>query len=201
MAVKTHSWISLWFLLTVPVIAWDVGYCFMRPRSMRGGDWHWLWKPYSLYQDPGPERRTLIDVRVARPSIWQRLYQRSMYDIFHSFASSPSDSQPALLNVIETLLNITYLYFAHVAAWPPATLIGFASANLTLAKTVLYWLQEYYCGFCGIGHNSASTLFIYWIIPNGLWIVVPAIIVARLGKDLAQSLNFAAKASVTKKQK
>lgn len=30
MAVKTHTWISLWFLLTVPVIAWDVGYCFMR---------------------------------------------------------------------------------------------------------------------------------------------------------------------------
>ena len=30
MAVKTHSWISLWFLLTVPVIAWDVGYCMMR---------------------------------------------------------------------------------------------------------------------------------------------------------------------------
>lgn len=30
MPVKTHSWISLWFLLTVPVIAWDVGYCMMR---------------------------------------------------------------------------------------------------------------------------------------------------------------------------
>lgn len=27
---KTHSWISLWFLVTVPIIAWDVGYCFMR---------------------------------------------------------------------------------------------------------------------------------------------------------------------------
>ena len=33
MAPKTYSWISLWFLITVPVIAWDVGYCFMRPRS------------------------------------------------------------------------------------------------------------------------------------------------------------------------
>jgi len=22
-----------------------------RPRSMRGGDLHWIWKPYSLYQD------------------------------------------------------------------------------------------------------------------------------------------------------
>lgn len=30
MSIKTHTWISLWFLLTVPVIFWDVGYCFMR---------------------------------------------------------------------------------------------------------------------------------------------------------------------------
>ncbi|CAK5274140.1 unnamed protein product [Mycena citricolor] len=40
MAVKTHSWVSLWFLVTAPVVAWDIGYCFMRhaPRSMIGGD-------------------------------------------------------------------------------------------------------------------------------------------------------------------
>jgi len=30
MAVKTHRWISLWFLLSAPIIAWDVGYCMMR---------------------------------------------------------------------------------------------------------------------------------------------------------------------------
>ena len=27
---KTYSWISLWFLVTAPVIAWDVGFCLMR---------------------------------------------------------------------------------------------------------------------------------------------------------------------------
>ncbi|KAG5642870.1 hypothetical protein DXG03_002015 [Asterophora parasitica] len=72
---------------------------------------------------------------------------------------------------------------------------------MTLAKTVLYWLQEYYCGYCGIGHNSASDLVFYWIIPNGLWIVVPAVIVYRLGTDLVQSLNVAAKASTMQKTK
>lgn len=126
----------------------------------------------------------------------------------------------ALLNVIETLLNATYLYLAHVAAWPPATLVGFAAAVMTLSKTVLYWAQEYYCGYCMIGHNSAWNLVTLWIIPNGcvhtrfktkmcihiqnaarLWIVIPGFIVARLGKDLAQSLNFAAKASTAKKAK
>ncbi|KAF8066961.1 hypothetical protein FPV67DRAFT_1417397 [Lyophyllum atratum] len=173
MAVKTHTWISLWFLLTVPVIAWDVGYCFMRPRSMRGGDLHWLWKPYSIYQD--------------------------VYGLPALRAGNGFTNAQSLLNVFETILNILYLYFAHVAAWPPATLIGFASACMTLAKTILYWAQEYYCGFCGIGHNSASDLLVYWIIPNGLWIAVPAFIVVRLGKDLAQSLNFASRASANAK--
>ena len=30
MAPKTHVFLSLWFLLTAPVIFWDAGYCFMR---------------------------------------------------------------------------------------------------------------------------------------------------------------------------
>lgn len=43
---------------------------------------------------------------------------------------------PALLNVVENFLNISYLYLAHVADWPPATLVGFTSAAMTLSKTV-----------------------------------------------------------------
>ncbi len=30
MAAKSHLWITLWFAITAPIIAWDVGYCFMR---------------------------------------------------------------------------------------------------------------------------------------------------------------------------
>ncbi|RDB30051.1 hypothetical protein Hypma_013887 [Hypsizygus marmoreus] len=176
MAVKTHSWISLWFLLTAPVIAWDVGYCFMRPRSMRGGDLHWIWKPYSLYQD--------VDYMYGLPAL----------NDGNGFTNAQS-----LLNVIETLLNLTYLYLAHVAAWPPAPLVGFAAAVMTLSKTILYWAQEYYCGYCGVGHNSLFNLSVYWIVPNGLWIVVPAFIVLQLGKDLAGSLTFATKAKVNAK--
>ncbi|KAG6918812.1 hypothetical protein DXG01_011564 [Tephrocybe rancida] len=122
-----------------------------------------------------------------------------MYGIPALEANNGFTNAQSLLNVVETLLNILYLYLAHVVAWPPASLIGFTSASLTLSKTILYWAQEYYCGFCGIGHNTVSDLLIYWIIPNGLWIVVPTVIVAQLGKDLTQSLNFAAKASANAK--
>lgn len=73
----------------------------------------------------------------------------------------------ALLNVVETLLNILYLFQAHVVASPAAPLIGFASAVMTLSKTVLYWAQEYYCNGCSVGHNNIYDLVVFWIIPNG----------------------------------
>lgn len=73
----------------------------------------------------------------------------------------------ALLNIIETLLNIAYVYLAHVTQWPAAPVIGFGSALMTLSKTVLYWAQEYYCGFCAVGHNNLWDLFFLYIIPNG----------------------------------
>jgi len=172
MAVKTHSWISLWFLLTVPIIAWDVGYCMMRPRSMKGGDLHWIWKPYALYQE--------VDYVYGMPSF---------------LSGDGFTNAQSLLNIIETLTNIVYLYLAHIAQWPAAPIIGFGAALMTLSKTILYWAQEYYCGFCAVGHNKLWDLVFLWIVPNGLWIVVPTFIVLQLGKDLTESLTFAARES------
>lgn len=168
MAVKTHVWISLWFLLTAPVIFWDVSYCFMRPRSMVGGDLHWIWEPYGLYQE--------IDYVYGVESL-----QRN-----DGFPNAQS-----LMNIIETLLNLTYLYFTHVSGATVAPLIGFAAATMTLSKTVLYWVQEFYCGWCATGHNDLGTLLVYWVLPNGLWIVFPSLIVYTLGKDIAAALGAA----------
>ena len=74
---------------------------------------------------------------------------------------------PALLNIIETLINIVYLYLAHIVQWPAAPMIGFGAALMTLSKTILYWAQEYYCGFCAVGHNKVWDLVWLWIVPNG----------------------------------
>jgi len=135
---------------------------------MKGGDLHWLWKPYALYQE--------IDYVYGIPAL-----ERG-----DGFTNAQS-----ILNIIETLMNVTYVYLAHVSQWPGAPLIGFGAALMTVSKTILYWLQEYFCGFCAIGHNTLSDLLLLWILPNGLWIVVPSFIILRLGKDLANSLNFA----------
>ncbi|EIN05605.1 hypothetical protein PUNSTDRAFT_74769 [Punctularia strigosozonata HHB-11173 SS5] len=177
MAPRTHWWISFWFIATVPVIFWDAGYCFMRPRSMKGGDLHWIWKPYEIYQE--------IDY----------VYGTRALENNDGFTNAQS-----LLNVIETLLNILYVYRAHVSLDPAASLIGFAAATMTLSKTVLYWAQEYYCGGCSVGHNNLVDLAVYWILPNGLWLLVPSLIIRALWKDLASSLRVADKVTSGKTQ-
>lgn len=78
-----------------------------------------------------------------------------------------TNSHLALMNIIETLLNLYYLYLAHISDSASAPLVGFSAALMTLSKTVLYWAQEYYCNFCAVGHNSLGDLFLYWILPNG----------------------------------
>ena len=96
-------------------------------------------------------------------------------------------------------------------------MVGLVSAVMTLSKTVLYWMQEYYCGGCSVGHNDFYTLFVYWIIPNGyanslvsrlqpllmrlvirLWLLVPAVIVYVLSRDIAGSLRTVARLNTKK---
>jgi hypothetical protein len=37
---------------------------------------------------------------------------------------------------------------------------------MTLSKTVLYFAQEYFCGFCNIGHNTPKDLFFFYFCTN-----------------------------------
>ncbi|CAL1711045.1 unnamed protein product [Somion occarium] len=135
---------------------------------LAGGDLHWIWKPYELYQE--------VDY----------VYGTHALERGDGFTNAQS-----LLNIVENFMNIGYLYLAHIVESPVAPLLGFASAVMTLSKTVLYWAQEYYCGGCAVGHNDLKTLIVYWIIPNGLWLVVPSFIIVRLAKDIASSLRTA----------
>ncbi|KAI5822163.1 hypothetical protein K523DRAFT_422180 [Schizophyllum commune Tattone D] len=173
-AMARYTWISLWFLITAPIVLWDTGYLFFRPRSMLGGDLHWIWKPYEIYQE--------ID--------W----------VYGVRALEDGDGFPnaqAFLNIIETILNLIYLYLAHVSSSPKAPLIGFAAATMTLWKTVLYWLQELFCSGAGCmtAHNKWLDMVVFYYLPNGLWLIFPSIIVYTLGKDIAHSLWAASRLS------
>ncbi len=56
-----------------------------------------------------------------------------------------------------------------------------------------FWLpQDYCCGWCKTGHNDWYTLIVYWILPNGLWILFPAIIAFIFIQELTTILKVAA---------
>jgi hypothetical protein len=125
------------------------------------------------------------------------IYGWKAYNEHNGFTNAQS-----ALNVFEVFLQLSFLWLRRVPGKQnKALMIGYTVSVMTLSKTVLYWLQEYYSGFlsrCGrilicrfadIGHNSIDRIIFLWIIPNGVWIVVPAILVKQFGVELMQKLN------------
>lgn len=114
--------VSTWLLVSSFVVAWDIGYILLRPRSMKGGDLHWIWSPYALYMD--------VDYIYGLPS----------WDTNDGFPAAQS-----LMNVGESFLNLLYIYLAHVKATESSLAIapvwGLISVTMTLSKTVLYVLN------------------------------------------------------------
>jgi hypothetical protein len=70
------------------------------------------------------------------------------------------------MNVIETLLNVLYLWLLNQqnVSVGVANFVGFSAALMTLSKTVLYWLVEPFSGYQHIGHNSTKDLVLLWIV-------------------------------------
>nr|XP_019043735.1 uroporphyrinogen-III C-methyltransferase [Kwoniella bestiolae CBS 10118]OCF22665.1 uroporphyrinogen-III C-methyltransferase [Kwoniella bestiolae CBS 10118] len=113
------------------------------------------------------------------------------------------------MNVIEVFLAIEYLYLRHTSPRSStrtpnpshryhahAPLVGFAGALMTLSKTALYFLQEYFCDWCMVGHNDRFTFWAVWVATNvsgfdfqiKTWILIPFLVCVALGRFIAQAL-------------
>ncbi|KAI1368384.1 hypothetical protein F5Y08DRAFT_263544 [Xylaria arbuscula] len=168
-----------WLAVSLPLVIWDCGYVLLRPRTMEGGDLHWpLWIPYKLYGE--------ID----------HVYGWKAFNAGSGFTAAQG-----FLNVLETVMYLYYflVYYQNgvsVAGIKKvvgrkaaiAVLVAFSAAVMTLSKTVLYWLCEYYSGFDNIGHNSLQDLIFLWIIPNGAWLIGPTVMIFEMGSELVDNL-------------
>ncbi|KAI0382993.1 hypothetical protein F5Y04DRAFT_251619 [Hypomontagnella monticulosa] len=174
----------LWFAISLPLVIWDSGYVLLRPWTMEGGHLHWpLYTPYKLYGE--------VD----------HVYGWKAFNAHSGFTSAQG-----FLNVVETAMYFVYLWFyfgngATVAGRATRVLTGrpaaiavltaFSAAIMTLSKTVLYWLQEYFSSYDNIGHNSLRDLIFLWIIPNGLWLVFPSYMIYVMGGEIIDGLAAA----------
>lgn len=170
----------IWLAISLPLVIWDCGYVLMRPRTMPGGDLHWpLWSPYALYGE--------VD----------HVYGWKAFNAGSGFTGAQG-----ALNVLETVMYLYYAYAYYTGAVTVAggrkslvgrkaaipVLVAFSAAVMTLSKTILYWLCEYYSGFDNIGHNSLQDLIFLWIIPNGAWLVGPTFMLYELGSEVVEGL-------------
>jgi hypothetical protein len=72
----------------------------------------------------------------------------------------------------------------HFMSIPTCELTAFAVATMTLSKTVLYGLVELASANKHTEHNSIQDLVLLYIIPNGMWIVMPLAIVLTLSRRI-----------------
>ncbi|PQK12855.1 hypothetical protein BB8028_0003g14700 [Beauveria bassiana] len=174
-----------WLGVSLPLVIWDTVYVLGRPHTMEHGWLHWpFWSPYKLYGE--------ID----------HVYG---WKAFH--AKSGFTAAQGALNAVETVMYLVYAWAFFTKAvddagvdgkravtgrrGAQAVLIGFSAAVMTLSKTILYWLNEYYSGFDNIGHNDLVSLIFLWIIPNGAWLVGSTWMIYSLGGDILRGIEAA----------
>ncbi|KAF4269253.1 hypothetical protein CNMCM8812_001571 [Aspergillus fumigatus] len=181
--IVTRRWVhtpstavTLWLLVSIPLVLWDSGYVLLRPHSMPGHKLHSpVWTPYALYGT--------IDYIYG----WPAFNARNGFTVAQT-----------VLNLVESAAYLYYLFIIYkygatmttggrgkqrktrkgllwmlkgdkvVSGRTGATalLVAYSASVMTSSKTVLYWLNEAFSGFANIGHNDALTLITLWIIPN-----------------------------------
>jgi len=104
---------------------------------MEGGPLHWpLYKPYKLY----PLYLIRSDDRYGEVDY---IYGMKAYVNKNGFTNAQSS-----LNIIEVLLQIWFLKLRRdPSKHNKALFVGYTVSVMTLSKTLLYWLQEYFSGY------------------------------------------------------
>ncbi|KAJ7370259.1 hypothetical protein OS493_033605 [Desmophyllum pertusum] len=98
----------------------------------------------------------------------------------------------SLMNLVEVCLNvITVIMHIGGKAQLTSLLLAFMVNTMTFSKTVLYFLIS--SGLCG-GHNYVSLsdwkkLIFLYIIPNGVWIVLPFLCMVATGRKMLQCME------------
>lgn len=159
------GWIIGWFLFTAIICTWDASFIMLRPLSFPGQSLSSVWYPYKYY--------ITLDKRYG-----------NMND---SYVYTQS-----LLNLVEVILNIYTFYLNKVNSRHTVPL-AFTVTVMTFWKTVLYFLM--FAEPCGDTlyreGNSALAEFFLVIIPNGVWIVLPLLVLVCLWNRITPNEKIA----------
>jgi hypothetical protein len=154
---RLPRWILVWFAISLPLVVWDVSFVLLRPASMPGGSLSLFWAPYAKY--------VTVD--------------RSYGDLGNGFVWAQ-----AMMSGAEVAMAIVALWLSLRGRRALGTLLVFSVSLLTCAKTLLILLIEVVTRLEHVGHNPLKDLVLLYLVPNGAWVVMPALVAWATGRML-----------------
>lgn len=162
-SLRLPRWVTLWLVISTLVVIWDALFVLLRPASFPGGELGFLWSfAYSIYLE--------VDLAYADPA---NLHIAAV----------------AWMSLFEACLVAAALVSDRRGRGRLAHLLAMVATSLTGAKTMLFFLFEAVAGWPSIGHNELLPLLSCWVIPNGLWIVMPFAVAIHTGRRLLQAVG------------
>lgn len=193
-----------WLLISVPLVIWDTAYVLGRPHTMPGGTLHdLLFKPYAMYGTvdynygfPAWDAKSgFTGAQGFMNAIETVLYVWYLVVIGTRVASGDGFFRGVALKSVNVLAPQDSHDHAKIVVrggWDVATAVVacFAGAVMTLSKTALYFMNEYYSGWAGIRHNDWVNLYAFWLPLNAAWLVLPSYMCYVLGKEIVEAMSM-----------
>ena len=92
----------------------------------------------------------------------------------------------SIMNVVEIFVNVIAILYLTRRHFKTAAIIAIIASTMTASKTVLYFLMEIVDNFKYTRQDDTLTFIFFYIFPNGIWIVVPALVIYYLGAVLVR---------------
>ena len=89
-----------------------------------------------------------------------------------------------IIAMLAVAMGLFALWLSYRRRLALATLLVFTVSALTFAKTVLILLIEVVTGLEHVGHNPLADLVLLYLLPNGVWVVMPAVVAWLTGRRL-----------------
>lgn len=139
---------TIWLLISVPLVLWDAGYVLLRPHSMPGGKLHSpIWTPYALYGTidyiygwPAFNARNGFTAAQTVMNLVETAGYIYYLYIVYTYGVSTKDSGRGIkrkgISGLQWLLKSQKMVSGHEGAI--ALLIAYSTSLMTFSKTVLY---------------------------------------------------------------